>query len=116
MRRVNLGIGEVFGNGHLKRTGAFNAQALAAATAIVEAVRERGDAALREYTERFDGVVVDDFRVPPSRMAEAASRVSDEPFRGPAPGGRPDPATSTSVRSSRAGSPCGRTARSRAPR
>ena len=78
MRRVNLGIDEVFGNGHLKRTGAFNAQALAAATAIVEAVRERGDAALREYTERFDGVAVDDFRVPPSRMAEAASLVSDD--------------------------------------
>ena len=77
MRRVILGPGEVFGNEHLKRTGAFNAQALTAATAIVEDVRERGDEALREYTLRFDGVSPDAFRVPPSRIAEAASQISD---------------------------------------
>ncbi len=78
MRRVILGPGEVFGNGHLRRTGAFNAQALTAATAIVEDVRERGDEALREYTLRFDGVSPEAFRVPPSRIAEAASQISDE--------------------------------------
>ena len=31
--------------------------------AIVEAVRERGDAAVREFTERFDGAELDRFRV-----------------------------------------------------
>ena len=31
--------------------------------AIVEAVRERGDAAVREFTERFDGAALDRFRV-----------------------------------------------------
>ncbi|MEI2997899.1 MAG: histidinol dehydrogenase [Senegalimassilia faecalis] len=64
MRRVILKTGEQFSNKHLKRTGAFNAQAMAAATSIIEQVREQGDAALRELTEKFDGVKIDDFRVP----------------------------------------------------
>ena len=46
MRRIILQPGEQFTNAHLKRTGAFNAQALTAATAIIEGVRERGDEAL----------------------------------------------------------------------
>ena len=50
MRRIILQPGEQFTNAHLKRTGAFNAQALTAATAIIEGVRERGDEALRAYT------------------------------------------------------------------
>ena len=41
MRRVILNKGEQFSNKHLKRTGAFNAEALIAATSIVEDVRER---------------------------------------------------------------------------
>ena len=77
MRRVILQPDEVFSNVHLKRTGAFNAQALAAATGIIEDVRERGDAALRDYTERFDGVRVDQFRVPFEAIAEAVTRVDD---------------------------------------
>ena len=63
MRRVVLNAGEKFNNGHLKRTSAFNAQALKAATDIVDAVREGGDAALRDFTARFDGVELDSFRV-----------------------------------------------------
>src|SRR5438270_11945237 len=46
--------------------------------APVEAVREiraevkkRGDAALREYTERFDGVVVEDLSVDPAALDTA---------------------------------------------
>lgn len=77
MRRVTLVPGEVFSNAHLKRTGAFNAEALAAATDIIADVRERGDAALRDYTERFDGVRVEDFRVPYADIAEAVTRVDD---------------------------------------
>ena len=71
MRRVNLGIDEVFGNGHLKRTGAFNAAALTAATAIIEQVRQEGDGALRALTEKFDGVAIENFRVMdvPHKMA-----------------------------------------------
>ena len=36
MRRIVLEPGEVFTNKHLKRTGAFNAAALTAATSIIE--------------------------------------------------------------------------------
>ena len=50
MRRVILNKDEQFSNKHLKRTGAFNAKAMAAATSIIEQVREQGDAALRELT------------------------------------------------------------------
>lgn len=78
MRRVVLGVDESFSQAHLKRTSAFNAQALEAATAIIEDVRERGDGALRDYTERFDGVKVENFRVPYSAIAEATSQVSEE--------------------------------------
>ena len=77
MRRVILQPGEEFSNVHLKRTGAFNAKALAAATDIIEQVRERGDAALRELTEKFDGVRIEDFRVPASAIAEAAANVDE---------------------------------------
>ena len=77
MRRVILEPGEVFSNKHLKRTGAFNAAALTAATAIIEDVRERGDGALRDYTERFDGVRLEDFRVPQLAVDEAAAYVDD---------------------------------------
>ncbi len=81
MRRVILQPGETFSNAHLKRTGAFNAQALAAATDIIEDVRARGDAALREYTERFDGVKVENFRVPLAALAEAGAQVSEATVR-----------------------------------
>ena len=33
---------------------------------ILAEVRKRGDAAVREYTQRFDGVVLDDLRVDPA--------------------------------------------------
>ena len=39
---------------------------------IVADVRERGDAALLEWTERFDGPRPDGFRVPAERIAEAS--------------------------------------------
>ena len=81
MRRIILEPGETFTNAHLKRTGAFNAEALSAATAIVADVRQRGDAALRELTERFDGVRVEDFRVSEDALAEAASRMDADVAR-----------------------------------
>jgi histidinol dehydrogenase len=64
VKRVILEPNEVFTSAYIDRKGAFNAGALEAATQIVEAVREGGDAALRDYTSRFDGVDIQDFRVP----------------------------------------------------
>lgn len=75
MRRIRLDKEDSFDESQLKRTGAFNAEALQAATAIVEKVREGGDDALREYTEKFDGVKLDDFRVSEEAIAQAASSI-----------------------------------------
>jgi histidinol dehydrogenase len=46
--------------------------------AVLAAVRERGDDALRELTERFDGVRIDDIRVPPAEVAAALAAVPAE--------------------------------------
>ena len=71
MRQVVLSPGQVFDEALLERTSAFDANALMTATQIVADVRERGDAALREYTQRFDGVDLQTFRVAPEAIEEA---------------------------------------------
>ena len=53
--------------------------ALETAAPIVADVRERGDAALLEWTERFDGPRPNGFRVPAARIAEAS--VDDDVLR-----------------------------------
>lgn len=78
MRRIVLQPGEKFDNSFLKRTGAFNADALITATSIVEDVRTRGDEALREYTARFDGVQTEDFRVSQREIDEAIVSVDQK--------------------------------------
>ena len=51
-----------------------DAERMAAVAAIVSAVRARGDAAVREYTQRFDHVTLDDFSAPePARALELVS-------------------------------------------
>src|SRR6516225_3457319 len=44
---------------------------VAAVREIVGAVRDRGDRALRELTERFDGCLLDELRVPASEVRDA---------------------------------------------
>ena len=46
-----------------------------AVRAILSDVKARGDAALRELTERFDGVVLDDLRVPSDDLRAARNGV-----------------------------------------
>lgn len=75
MRRIELTEGQVFEEAQLNRTGAFNAQAMIAAMNIVEDVRKRGDEALREYTSRFDGVDIENFRVSDEAIAAALEKV-----------------------------------------
>jgi len=81
MRRIVLEAGEEFGAQHLQRKSAFNAQALVAATGIVEDVRERGDEALREYTLKFDGVDAADICVPLEKIEQAAALCDAETAR-----------------------------------
>ncbi len=45
---------------------------------IIEAVRDRGVDAIRELSERFDGVAVDDIRVPQSALQEALDRLDPD--------------------------------------
>lgn len=74
MRRVVLQAGELFDAKSINRTGAFNAKAMKIATDIVADVQERGDECLRELTEKFDGVRIENFRVSEEAIAEGAKR------------------------------------------
>ena len=74
MRRVILQEGEQFSRAHLARKSAFNAKAMEVAAQIVEDVRQRGDDCLRELTAKFDGVEVEDFRVPQEAIDEAVAK------------------------------------------
>ncbi|MEL6142348.1 MAG: histidinol dehydrogenase [Bacteroidota bacterium] len=47
-------------------------------TNIMHSVRDRGDAALREFTARFDGVEVEDFKVAKHELAAALEQISPE--------------------------------------
>jgi histidinol dehydrogenase len=48
----------------------------AAVRAIIADVRARGDAALRELTQRFDGCTIDDLRVPRTALERALARAT----------------------------------------
>ena len=75
MRRIDLQPLEPFTSDFIDRTGAFNPGALEAATAIIEQVRRDGDAALRALTEKFDGVAIENFRVPGEAIDAAMAEV-----------------------------------------
>ncbi len=75
MRRIELASDQAFEERFLNRTSAFNADALVSATNIIEEVRKRGDVALKEFTQRFDGVKLEQFRVGDDAIEEALSKV-----------------------------------------
>jgi histidinol dehydrogenase len=65
--------------GWLRRPGGFLSERVRlAARRIVEDVRDRGDAALLEYTERFDGVGPQEIRVPQREIERAGESLSPE--------------------------------------
>ncbi|HEX7021206.1 MAG TPA: histidinol dehydrogenase, partial [Trueperaceae bacterium] len=49
-----------------------------AVTRIVEAVRQEGEEALRRYSQQFDGIALDDWRVPPAAFEEAEQATQPE--------------------------------------
>jgi histidinol dehydrogenase len=59
----------------LPRPEAAKEPPVAAVQAILADVRSRGDAAVREATERFDGVALDDFRVPQAELDDALAAI-----------------------------------------
>ncbi len=63
----------------LRRPGGFLSEKVRdAARSIVADVRDRGDEALLEYTERFDGVRLEKIRVPAEEMERARTALSPE--------------------------------------
>ena len=53
-------------------------ESTAAVRAILDRVRAEGDLAVRELTWQFDGVAVDDLRVPPSEVKAALDAIPAE--------------------------------------
>jgi histidinol dehydrogenase len=63
----------------LRRPGGFlSPEVRAAARRILEDVRERGDEALAEYTERFDGVRLERFRIPGKEIERSRASLPSE--------------------------------------
>jgi histidinol dehydrogenase len=60
---------------HLPRPPTEGDEPVAAVRSILDAVREKGDVAVRELTARFDGVELDDLRVRPEACAAALERI-----------------------------------------
>ena len=58
------------------RTTEISDDVLLKVSAILKDVRTNGDAALRKYTEQFDHVKVDDFRISEEELQAAAAKVS----------------------------------------
>lgn len=61
-----------------KRDQSESADIRASVEAILQAVQENGDAAVRELTEKFDGVRLDSFLVAPDEIQEATKQVGPE--------------------------------------
>jgi len=78
MRRIELQRGERLTEKSLARSGGVDAEIISAAARIVDDVRERGDAAVREYTSAFDKVELSDFRVTDDEIEMAIAQVDDE--------------------------------------
>ncbi|MDR1775716.1 MAG: histidinol dehydrogenase [Actinomycetes bacterium] len=78
MRRIELAAGERLTEQILDRSGGIDDAIDATARAIVADVAARGDAAIKEYTARFDAVNLTDLRVPATDIAAAYDAVSPE--------------------------------------
>ncbi len=84
IRRIDLRGAQPTDGGPVDYRGAvpradFDVEAaIPAVHAICEAVRTRGLEAIREYSERFDGVVQDDIRVPAAALTDALERLDPD--------------------------------------
>jgi histidinol dehydrogenase len=78
MRRIELARGRRLDETDIARTGGIDAEVLGVASRIVDDVRTRGDAALRDLTEQLDRVVLGDLVVSEEEVIAALAEVSDE--------------------------------------
>ena len=79
MRTIELKGGRRLTTADLKRAGSLPAEVIDAATRIIDDVRKRGDVAVREYCNRFDGACPASFRVP-DELLERALELVDPAF------------------------------------
>ncbi len=79
MRRIVLEPGQRLTEADLARSGGVDAEILGVAAKIVDDVRRRGDAAVRELTSQLDRVDLADYRVTEAEI-EAAVEECDEEF------------------------------------
>ena len=71
MKTIKLAPGERLVTDQLNRKGVLPAQIVDAARDIVANVRANGDAAVRDYCARFDGVELESFRLPQEQVDAA---------------------------------------------
>ncbi len=71
MKTIKLAPGELLKVDQLNRKGVLPENIVESAKAIVADVRANGDAAVREYCKRFDGVDLESFRLPQEQIDAA---------------------------------------------
>jgi len=78
LRRIDLERGQRLTEADLARSGGVDAEVIGVAAGIVDSVRQRGDAALRDYTLKFDGVAIESLRVTPEEIEAGLAQVEPE--------------------------------------
>jgi len=78
MRRIELAPGQRLDEKLLARSGGVDAEIVNATARIVDDVRDRGDAAVREYTARFDGCELGEMRVTQAEVEKAIATCGEE--------------------------------------
>ncbi len=78
MRRIELARGKRLERSDIERSGGIDAEVLNVAMRIVDDVRQRGDEALRDYTEQFDKATIDVLAVTEAEIEEALAVVGDD--------------------------------------
>lgn len=71
MKTIKLAPGERLVTNQLNRKGVLPQNIVDAARDIVANVRANGDAAVRDYCQRFDGVELESFRLPQEQIDAA---------------------------------------------
>ena len=71
MKTIKLAPGERLVTNQLNRKGVLPQNIVDAARDIVASVRANGDAAVRDYCQRFDGVELQSFRLPQEQIDAA---------------------------------------------
>ena len=71
MKTIKLAAGELLSVNQLNRKGVLPENIVASAKEIVARVRAEGDAAVRDYCSRFDGVDLESFRLPQEQIDAA---------------------------------------------